>query len=90
MTLGGCPVHWTSKLQTEISLSTLEAEYIALAQGMREFVHLHRFYVEMMTQFGIFTDSKSVIKSKIFEDNNGCISTATAPQNDSKNKTYCR
>ena len=40
MTLGGCPVHWTSKLQTEIALSTLEAEYIALAQGMREFVHL--------------------------------------------------
>ena len=28
MTLGDCPIHWTSKLQQEISLSTLKAEYI--------------------------------------------------------------
>ena len=27
----GCPIIWFSKLQTEISLSTTEAEYIALA-----------------------------------------------------------
>ena len=40
MTLGGCSIHRTSKLQTEIALPTLEVEYIALAQGMREFVHL--------------------------------------------------
>ena len=26
----GCPIHWVSKLQTEIALSTAEAEYIAL------------------------------------------------------------
>ena len=38
ITLSGCPIHWSSKLQTEISLYTLEAENIALAQAMREFV----------------------------------------------------
>ena len=80
MTLAGCPVHWSSKLQTEIATSTLEAEYIALAQGMREFVALWRFYVEMTLNFGIFDGSDSMIKSKIFEDNNGCIATATAPK----------
>ena len=26
MNLGGCPLHWVSKLQIEISLSTLEYE----------------------------------------------------------------
>ena len=31
ITLGGCPMTWVSKLQTEIALSTLEAEYIALS-----------------------------------------------------------
>ena len=28
----GCPTYWCSKLQTEIALSTTEAEYIALSQ----------------------------------------------------------
>ena len=31
----GCPLTWCSKLQTEISLSTTESEYIALSQAMR-------------------------------------------------------
>ena len=26
----GCPIHWVSRLQTEIALSTAESEYIAL------------------------------------------------------------
>ena len=40
MTLGGCPIQWSSKLQTEIALSTTEAEYIALSQAMRELIPL--------------------------------------------------
>ena len=42
ITLGGCPVVWTSKLQELIALSTLEAEYIALSTSMRELIPLHR------------------------------------------------
>ena len=33
-----CPILWVSKLQSEISLSTTEAEYIALSQAMREVI----------------------------------------------------
>lgn len=29
-----CPIYWVSKLQTEIALSTAEAEYIALSQAL--------------------------------------------------------
>ena len=36
----GCPVIWYSKLQTEIALSTMEAEYIALSQAMQEVIPL--------------------------------------------------
>ena len=31
ITLGGCPISWSSKLQTEIALSTTEAEFITLS-----------------------------------------------------------
>ena len=34
----GCPIFWRSKLQTEIALSTTEAEYIALSQAMRDVI----------------------------------------------------
>jgi hypothetical protein len=34
----GCPITWLSKLQTEIALSTTEAECIALSQAMREVI----------------------------------------------------
>ena len=34
----GFPIIWCSKLQTEISLSTTEAEYIALSQSTREVI----------------------------------------------------
>jgi hypothetical protein len=36
ITYAGYPMHWTSKIQTEIALSSTEAEYIALSQAMRE------------------------------------------------------
>ena len=32
----GCPIIWKSKLQTEIALSTTEAEYIALSTSICE------------------------------------------------------
>ena len=36
----GCPIHWSSKMQSEIALSTAESEYIALSQAMRETIPL--------------------------------------------------
>eukprot|EP00957_Ditylum_brightwellii_P070957 5391906-Ditylum_brightwellii.AAC.1 len=35
-----CPIVWTSKLQTEIALSTTEVEYVALLQAMKEVIPL--------------------------------------------------
>jgi len=31
ITFSGCPIHWVSKLQSEIALSTCKVEYIALS-----------------------------------------------------------
>ncbi len=35
-----CPIYWSSKLQTEIALSTAEEEYIALSSSMCEVIPL--------------------------------------------------
>ena len=45
--MNGCPVIWTSKLQTEIALSTAEAEYIALSQATREIIPLINLLKEL-------------------------------------------
>jgi hypothetical protein len=38
----GCPIHRGSKLQTEITLSTTEAEYIALSTSSHELIPIRR------------------------------------------------
>ena len=49
-TFGEVPIYWSSKLQSEISLSTLEAEYITLYQGMRELVSSRRLLIELTSR----------------------------------------
>jgi hypothetical protein len=78
MTLGGCPILWNSKLQTEIALSTTESEYISLSQAMRELIPLRRLLFEIATAMKLPEVKGTVIKSTVFEDNNGAITTATA------------
>jgi hypothetical protein len=40
--LAGVPIHWSSKLQTEIELRSTEAEYIALSQCCRSLLPMRR------------------------------------------------
>lgn len=40
ITFLGYPLSWSSKLQTQIALSTMEAEYIALSTALREIIGL--------------------------------------------------
>ena len=47
LTFGNVPILWSSKLQSDIALSTLEAEYIALSQGMRDLVSAWRLMAEL-------------------------------------------
>ena len=80
-TLAKCPVLWKSSLQTEIALSMLESEYIALSQALRELIPARRLLEEIVKNI----DPKGFVnlpkvKSIIWEDNNGCISTVKAPK----------
>ena len=75
----GCPVLWVSKLQSEISLSTVEAEYIALSQSMRDIIPFVDQINEMDEIFGKLSP-KPTIHCTLFEDNNGALELATAPR----------
>ena len=71
----GCPIIWCSKLQTEIALSTVEAEYMALSQALREVIPMMVLLNEIKTVFPTVITAPKV-HCKVWEDNSGCISLA--------------
>jgi hypothetical protein len=72
----GCPIHWVSKLQTEIALSTAEAEYIALSQSLKEVIPLMSMMKELKETFPIQITIPN-FNCTVHEDNQSCISMAT-------------
>jgi hypothetical protein len=74
-----CPVLWLSKLQTEIALSTMEAEYITLSQAMRDLIPMRTLLHELGTLTNL-TFGDTITYSTVFEDNKGCIELATTPK----------
>ena len=63
--MNGGPVAWSSKRQKSVSLSSTEAEYIALCIASCEAVHLRRVLTDLQApQNG---------PTEMFEDNSGCV-----------------
>ena len=75
-----CPIIWSSKLQTEISLSTTEAEYIALSQAARETLPILSLAREAAERGLIQDVEKPIIRCKMFEDNQGAVELANVPK----------
>jgi len=71
LVLGGCPLFWLSKLQTEIALSTTEAEYIVLLQAMRALLPMRSLLKEVGTKMNLSYSTKSMVSTYVWEDNNG-------------------
>ena len=78
--LANCPLLWVSKLQTEISVSTMEAEYIALSTSLRDLVPMQEIIHEVAAALGLNEKLKCSANSTVFEDNNGALTLATAPK----------
>ena len=83
---------WVSKLQTEVALSTTEAEYIALSQAMRD-IPLLGMLEELTTVLQLNIDQPSVswkacryqadsgkLFADLYEDNTGAYELAKAPK----------
>ena len=54
----GCPIVWSSKLQTEIALSTSESEYISISQAPREVIPVQRLAKEINCVVPLYTPTK--------------------------------
>lgn len=54
----GCPITWSSKLQTEIALSTMETEYIEMSQPMRKTIPCLNFMQEIGEIFYVQSKTK--------------------------------
>eukprot|EP00252_Welwitschia_mirabilis_P018673 TRINITY_DN4156_c0_g1_i5.p1 TRINITY_DN4156_c0_g1~~TRINITY_DN4156_c0_g1_i5.p1 ORF type:complete len:1283 (+),score=262.04 TRINITY_DN4156_c0_g1_i5:125-3973(+) len=63
-TLGGGAVSWMSRLQSDVALSTTEAEYIALTETAKEMIWLRRmleWFGLSQNKYSIYCDSQSVV-----------------------------
>jgi hypothetical protein len=79
ITFASCPVLWSSKLQTEVALSTTEAEYIALSQSARDLIPMRDLFHELSKATKLIVGS-TIAHSTVFEDNKGCVELAKAPR----------
>lgn len=79
ITFANCPILWSSKLQTEIALSTTEAEYIAMPQSARDLIPMHDLLLELASTTKLIVGS-TITHCTIFEDNKGCVELAYAPK----------
>ena len=50
------PIVWVGKIQTEIVLSTTEAEYISLSLSMRDLIPLKQILLFVLSVFGMKCD----------------------------------
>ena len=89
--LAGAPVIWKSQLQREVTLSSTEAEYVALSETVREVCWLRNLLAELRP----FTNEEPG-KVKIFVDNLAAISLTEDHANSKRSRHislrnhYCR
>ena len=74
--ISDCPVIWTSRLQQELSLSTMEAEYNALSYCMRSIIPLKRAVTAIKKGIGLPEDQNTTFKTTVWEDNAGALQLA--------------
>ena len=80
VTFANFPLLWVSKLQTDIALSTLHSEYVALSHSVRSLLPFKSLNKEVIDNLVIDSEKlKFVASSTVYEDINGSIVVATSP-----------
>jgi hypothetical protein len=77
--LGGAAVSWKSTKQSIVAQSSMEAEYIALAEAAKEVEWLRKLQQEVFPK-------ANLLPTKIYEDNQSAIALAKNPLHSSRSK----
>ena len=90
ITVANCPVIWSSKLQTETALSTMEAEVVAMASCCRELFPVIDLTCELGMAAGIPPNDTAQMHVTPHEDNIGALTLAETlpPQFTPRSKHY--
>ena len=75
--LAGCTLVWKSQLQTEIAISTVEAEYSSLSYSLRTWLPIKRLLIEVVSSLPNSVALIRTIQARAFEDNQGAYYLAT-------------
>jgi len=67
-------------MQTETALSTTEAEFIVLSEGLRSIIPIFGLLEEMQQQGEGLLSGEAEVKCKVFEDNLGALTINTLPK----------
>ena len=74
-----CPLLWVLKLQTEIALSSIHSEHVALSSSVRALIPLKSLTKKVIDNLGIDSYKlKFVSIYNVYKGNNGAIVVATS------------
>jgi hypothetical protein len=76
----GCTLLWASKIQQQTSLSSTEAEYVALSTAMRDLLPMMDILKELKANKIELPNIPPTIHCKVFEDNSGALELARLPK----------
>ncbi|MBE0451949.1 MAG: hypothetical protein IBX70_14070, partial [Clostridia bacterium] len=76
ISISGCPIVWTSRLQSDIAGSTMEAEYNALSMAMKDVIPIQTLFSTVGKGVGLSDDLATTFKTTVWEDNMGCLRLA--------------
>ena len=71
-----CPIIWASKLQSQVALSTTEAEYIAMSMALRDVIPIMELLEEMQARHFQVICTHPIVYCKVFENNSGALELA--------------
>ena len=80
ITYAGCPITWSSKLQTLTVLSTMEAEYVMLSSALRDQIPIMQLMEEVINRGIDIKFAPPCVHCTVFKDSGGAIELVQLPK----------